>query len=83
MAVIQPRGKATNKRFQFTAPAELIDEFNQKKELLERTDLSIDMTDDFIKVIKDAIKTIDKRLAEVKETPEQTDRTGVNSQQQA
>lgn len=80
MAVIQPRGKATNKRFQFTAPADTIDEFMLKREELEKAGLSIDMTDDFVKVIKDAIKSMDKRLAEVRETP---DASGVNSQQHA
>ncbi|MCL6336391.1 hypothetical protein EXT65_21595 [Pectobacterium carotovorum subsp. carotovorum] len=62
MAQIQQKGKSHNKRFQFYAPSELLDELAEKKEKLERHNLVVDMTDDFVKVIKDAIKTIDKRL---------------------
>lgn len=67
MAVIQPKGRSQNKRFQFNAPSEILDEFAQKKEELDRLGLSVDMTEDLVKVIKDTIKQMDKRLSEVRE----------------
>jgi hypothetical protein len=80
MAVIQARGKAQNKRFQFTAPADIVDEFLQKKEQLEASNLVVDLTDDFVKVLKEAIKAIDKRLADGKESQNLANTNGVNSQ---
>lgn len=69
MAQIHPRGKAQNKRFQFNAPADIVDEFIEKKsQLLKHHDLTVDLTEDFVKVIKDAIKQIDKRLSELSES---------------
>ncbi|EAT0258102.1 hypothetical protein EXO80_24775 [Salmonella enterica] len=79
MATIQPRGKTPNKRYQFSAPTEIVDEFMSKKEQLEAHELAIDLTDDFVKVLKDAIKMMDKRLTEVKESQNTSNITGANS----
>lgn len=65
MAQIHPRGKAQNKRIQFNAPADLVDEFTAKKEQLLKFGLTIDLTEDFIKALRDGIKTIDKKLGEL------------------
>ncbi|MEL6008615.1 hypothetical protein J4Z08_23120 [Citrobacter portucalensis] len=65
MAQIHARGKTQNKRFQFNAPTDLIDEFAKKKELLSSFGLTIDLTEDFVKALKDGVKTIDKKLAEL------------------
>ena len=83
MAQIQPKGKKQNKRFQFNAPLELLEEFEEKKAALDALGLTVDMTEDFVKVIKDTLKQMDKRLSESDENKGSTSTTGTNLHTQA
>ncbi|WP_303745519.1 hypothetical protein [Enterobacter hormaechei] len=83
MAQIQPKGKKQNKRFQFNAPLELLEEFEEKKAALDALGLSVDMTEDFVKVIKDTLKQMDKRLSESDDNKGGTSTAGSNLQAQA
>lgn len=70
MALIQPRGKIQNKRIQFTAPADIVDEFTAKKELLAKHNITVNLADDFIKVLKSAIKDMEKWIIEIDQKKE-------------
>lgn len=83
MAQIQPKGKSQNKRMQFNAPSDLLEEFAEKKDALDAFGLSVDMTEDFVKVIKDTIKQMDKRLSELNENKQSSDAAGNTFQTQA
>ena len=61
MAVIKPKG-STKKKFQFQVPVNLLDEYREKKELLEGFNQSVDITDNLVKAFRDAIKEMDKCL---------------------
>lgn len=63
MAHIIEKGKTANKRFQFYSPSSVIDEYTEKKKLLEKRGKTIDLTEDFTKVLKSAIKSIDEELS--------------------
>lgn len=83
MAQIQPKGKKQNKRFQFNAPLELLEEFEVKKAALDALGLTVDMTEDFVKVIKDTLKQMDKRLSESEDNKGGISNAGSNLQTQA
>lgn len=83
MAQIQPKGRKQNKRFQFNAPLELLEEFEEKKAALDTLGLTVDMTEDFVKVIKDTLKQMDKRLSESDDNIGGTSIAGSNLQTQA
>ncbi|EMX5186696.1 hypothetical protein SJ093_18045 [Citrobacter freundii] len=65
MAVIKPKGSTLKKKFQFQVPVNLLDEYREKKELLEGLNQSVDITDNLVKAFKDAIKEMDKCLADL------------------
>jgi len=83
MAQIQPKGKKQNKRFQFNAPLELLEEFEVKKAALDALGLTVDMTEDFVKVIKDTLKQMDKRLSETEDNRGGVSNSGNSLQTQA
>lgn len=83
MAQIQPKGRKQNKRFQFNAPLELLEEFEEKKAALDALGLTVDMTEDFVKVIKDTLRQMDKRLSESDDNKGDNLNTGNNIQNQS
>lgn len=65
MAVIQPKDSLNKKKFQFQVPAPILNEYKKKKELLESYNQRVDISDDLVKALKDAIKQMDKHLTEL------------------
>ncbi|EJR7646720.1 hypothetical protein N1I05_005465 [Escherichia coli] len=65
MAVIQPKDSLNKKKFQFQVPVPILNEYKEKKELLESYNQRVDISDDLVKALKDAIKQMDKHLSEI------------------
>ncbi|AUQ43845.1 hypothetical protein NJ56_17910 (plasmid) [Yersinia ruckeri] len=65
MAKIIEQCKVTKKRIYFTCPGDLKDEFDRAKKLLSNYGYIIDLQDDYIKTIKDAIGKMQKQLEEL------------------
>ncbi|OVZ91713.1 hypothetical protein CBW53_22565 [Yersinia frederiksenii] len=65
MAKIIEQCKVAKKRISFTCPGDLKDEFDKAKESLSNYGYIIDLQDDYIKTIKDAIGKMQKQLEEL------------------
>ncbi|EOV0840193.1 hypothetical protein ACOHPB_003454, partial [Cronobacter sakazakii] len=76
MAVIQPKDSLNKKKFQFQVPAPILAEYKEKKELLESYNQRVDISDDLVKALKDAIKQMDKHLAELTTQSSRSDVAG-------
>lgn len=66
MAKIIEQSKATKKRIAFACPSDVKDDFDKAKKELWSYGFTIDLQEDFLKVIKEATIKIKKQLEDIK-----------------